>query len=120
MLTIAEHATEARLSIDRAELNVADGELLQASNQAWHAAKHAINAAAVSRGRNPVQYAAKRRFVEELGSEPNNEHLELWLAHAWRLHGNADQGFMPPEKAAEGVEKTELLVNCLLSIAGCP
>ncbi len=118
MLTITEHAVEARLSMTRAERNVADGELLQASNQAWHAAKHAINAAAVSRSRNAVQYVSKRRFVEELASELGNYHLEDWLAYTWRLHGNADQGFMLPAKVAEGVAKTKLLVDRLLEIAG--
>lgn len=116
MLTIAEHAAEARLSMTRAEGNAADGELIQASNQAWHAA----NAAAVSRSRIAVQYVAKRCFVEELASEPGNYHLEDWLAYTWRLHGNADQGSMPSEKVAEGVENTRLLVDRLLAIAGYP
>lgn len=118
MLTTKEHAAEALLGMTRADRDVADGELLQASNQAWHAAKHAVNAAAVSRSRNAVQYAAKRRFVQELAAESGNYRLEDWLAYTWRLHGNADQGFMPPAKVAEGVATTRLLVDRLLEIAG--
>lgn len=78
MLTAPEHASEAHLSIARAERDVADGELLQASIQAWHAAKHAINAAAASRNRSPapVQYIQKRRFIDELVAEPGNGNLK--------------------------------------------
>lgn len=70
MLTPREHADEAALSAMRMMQDVADGQLLQASNQAWHAAKHAVNAAAAARGRNPVKYSEKRRFMDELADEP--------------------------------------------------
>ena len=68
--------------MERAERDVADGYLLQASNQAWHATKHAINAAAASRNRRPapVQYIEKRRFIDELVAEPGNGNLKRWLA----------------------------------------
>ena len=120
MLTAPEHAAEARLSMARADRDVADGELLQASNQAWHAAKHAINAAAVSRSRRPVpvQYLEKRRLIDELTAEPGNSNLKRWFAHPWQLHGNADQGFLPASEVAESVRITGLLVNRLLETAG--
>ena len=120
MLTIAEHADEARLSIGRAEQDVSYGKLLQASNQAWHAAKHAINAAAVSRNRSPVTYPAKREFIDELVPEPGNSDLKRWFSHPWRLHGNADQGFMTASDVAQSVRETRLLVDRLLAIAGYP
>jgi len=99
---------------------VSDGEFIQASNQAWHAAKHAINAAAVSRNRAPVKYPEKRDFVRELIQEPGNENLGAWLSDTWRLHGNADQGFMTAGDVDRDVRITTLLVNRLLQIAGYP
>ena len=120
MLTIQEHADEARLSAGRMMQDVADGLSLQASSQAWHAAKHAVNAAAVSRRLNPVKYPEKRKFLEDLAAEPGNRAIFRWMEHPWRLHGNADQGFMDDNDVAEAVRITGLLVNRLLTIAGCP
>ena len=120
MLTAQQHADEARISVTRALQDVSDGQFLQASNQAWHAAKHAINAAAVSRNLAPVKYPEKRDFVKELVKEPGNENLTKWLSDAWRLHGNADQGFMVAGDVARDVQITALLVNRLLQIAGYP
>ena len=120
MLTITEHAAEAQLSIARAERDVADGALLQASNQAWHAVKHAINAVAVSRNRSPapVQYPEKRRFIDELAVEPGNNGLKQWFGHPWQLHGNADQGFLPAGDVTQSVRMTRRLVDRLLDLAG--
>lgn len=120
MLTMQEHADEARLSAGRMMQDVADGLSLQASSQAWHAAKHAVNAAVASRNRRPVQYAEKRRVSDELAAEPGNSNLKQWFSYPWRLHGNADQGFMDDNDVAEAVRITGLLVNRLLTIAGCP
>ena len=120
MLTLSEHAAEAQLSMARAEQDVADGNFMQASNQAWHAAKHAVNAAAVSRNRSPVQYAAKRHFIDELVVEPGNTDLKRWFAYPWKLHGNADQGFLAAGAVGESVRMTRQLVNRLLTIAGYP
>ena len=118
MLTIPEHAAEAQLSIMRAEQDVAGGRPLQASNQAWHAAKHAVNAVAASRNRSPVQYVEKRRFIDELVAEPGNADLKRWFSHPWKLHGNADPGFLPADRVAESVHITRQLVDGLLGIAG--
>lgn len=120
MLTAREHADEASLSVMRMMQDVADGQLLQASNQAWHAAKHAVNAAAVARGRNPVKYSEKRRFLGELADEPGNEPIRVLMQDPWQLHGNADQGFMTPGEVAISVHATERLVIRLLEIAGEP
>ena len=122
MLTAPEHAAEARLSMARAERDVADSELLQASSQAWHAAKHAINAAAASRNRRPapVQYPEKRRFIDELAAEPGNGDLKQRFSYPWQLHGNADQGFLPAADVVGAVRMTRLLVDHLLAIAGYP
>ena len=120
MLTAQRHADEARLSMMRARQDASDGELLQASNQAWHAAKHAINTMAATRGRSPVKYPEKRDFIRELSREPGNDNLAKWLSDAWRLHGNADQGFMNADDVAHDVRATGLLVNRLLTIAGYP
>ena len=117
MLSLSQHGTEAQLSMARAEQDVVDGNLLQASNQAWHAAKHAVNAAAVSRNRSPVQYAAKRRFIDELVVEPGNTDLKRWFAYPWNLHGNADQGFLPDAAVGESARMTRQLVNRLLTLA---
>ena len=100
--------------------DVADGRLLQASNQAWHATKHAVNAAAVSRRINPVKYSEKRKFLEDLAAEPGNRAILRWMEHPWRLHGNADQGFLPADRVAVAVQATNLLVDRLLVIAGHP
>ena len=116
MLTAPEHAAEARRSITRGAQDAADGLLLQASNQAWHA----INAAAASRRRRPVQYAEKRRFIDELADEPGGSNLKQWFSYPWQLHGNADQGFLPAGDVAESVRMTGLLVDRLLVIAGYP
>lgn len=120
MLTAPEHAAEARRSITRGAQDAADGLLLQASNQAWHAAKHAINAAAASRSRSPVQYAEKRRFIDDLADEPGGSNLKQWFSYPWQLHGNADQGFLPAGDVSESVRMTGLLVDRLLAIAGYP
>lgn len=117
MLTTREHADEAALSMMRMMQDVADGQLLQASNQAWHAAKHAVNAAA-ARGRNPVKYSEKRRFMDELADEPGNEPVRVLMRDPWQLHGNADQGFMTAGEVAIAVRATEQLVIRLLEIAG--
>lgn len=117
MLTTQEHANEARLSARRMTQDVADGLLLQASNQAWHATKHAVNAVAVSRRLNPVKYPEKRKFLSDLADEPGNSAVLLWMEHPWRLHGNADQGFMPADRVADAVQATDLLISCLLAIA---
>ena len=120
MLSAAEHAAEARLSIARSVRDVTGGHHLQSSNQAWHAAKHAINAVAASRNRNPVQYIQRRHFLTDLAEELGDSDLEAWFSYPWRLHGNADQGFMASEEVVISVEKTQLLVDRLLSIAGYP
>lgn len=120
MLSTAEHAAEARLSIARSVSDVVDERYLQSSNQAWHAAKHAINAVAASHNQNPVQYAQKRQFLTELAEELGDSDLEAWFSYPWQLHGNADQGVLAPEEVTVSVEKTRLLVNRLLTIAGYP
>lgn len=120
MLSAIVHADEARRSANLMTQNLADSRLLQASSQAWHATKHAINAAAVSRGRAPVTYQAKKLFLQELAAEPGNQIFWDWMRPPWRLHGNADQGFMKNYQVADAVEITELLVNRLLQIAGYP
>lgn len=116
MLSLSQHATEAQLSMARAEQDVVDGNLLQASNQAWHAAKHAVNAVAVSRNHNPVQYVEKRKFIDELVVESGNADLKRWFSHPWKLHGNSDQGFLAASDVAISVEKTRQLVDRLLRI----
>lgn len=117
MLTTTEHANEARLSARRMSQDVADGLLLQASSQAWHATKHAVNAVAVSRSLNPVKYPEKRRFLLDLAGEPGNHAILLWMEHPWRLHGNADQGFMSADRVVDAVRATDLLISRLLTIA---
>lgn len=120
MLSAAVHADEARYSANLMTQNLADGRSLQASNQAWHATKHAINAAAVSRGHVPVTYQAKKLFLQELAAEPGNQIFWDWMRPPWRLHGNADQGFMTSHQVADVVEITGMLVDRLLTIAGYP
>ena len=120
MLRSTEHAAEARLSETLMVQELQAGRLLQASNHAWHATKHAINAAAVSHGREPVTYREKRLFLQELASESGDGILWNWMRHPWRLHGNADQGFMQASEVAESVRITELLIDRLLTIAGYP
>ena len=117
MLTTQEHANEARLSARRMMQDVTNGLLLQASNQAWHATKHAINAVAVSRNLNPVKYPEKRKFLSDLADEPGNHAVFLWMEHPWRLHGNADQGFMPANRVDDAIRATDLLIRHLLAIA---
>ena len=120
MLSSTAHADEARRSAILMINDLANSRLLQASNQAWHATKHAINAAAVSRGRTPVTYQAKKLFLQELAAEPGNQIFWDWMRPPWRLHGNADQGFMTSYQVADAVEITGMLVNRLLAIAGYP
>ncbi|MCY3692749.1 MAG: hypothetical protein OXI54_01660 [Chloroflexota bacterium] len=120
MLSAIVHADEARRSANLMAQNFADDKLLQASNQAWHATKHAINAAAVSRGRTPVTYQAKKFFLQELAEEPGNQIFWDWMRPPWRLHGNLDRGFMTSYQVADAVEITGMLVNRLLAIAGHP
>lgn len=118
MLSVSEHVAEVRLSGALMVQETASGRLLQASNHAWHATKHAINAAAISRGREPVTYPEKRAFLQGLAAEPGNEVFLNWMRQPWRLHGNADQGFMSASEVAEAVRITGLLVSRLLAIAG--
>ena len=79
-----------------------------------------LNAVAASRNRNPVQYVQKRQFLTELAQELGDSDLESWFSYPWRLHGNVDQGFLTSEAVAMSVEKTQLLIDRLLTIAGYP
>jgi hypothetical protein len=90
----AEHIRTVRKFLEKADLEFAAGESLQASEKLWGAASHAVIAVAQQRGWERNNHGALRSAVRRLAREYNGPVLVAGFAVAEKFHANFYHGFM--------------------------
>ncbi len=111
-----EHAITAWEFLAAAEREFAAGDDLQASEEMWGAASHAITVVAQRRdwpyGNYRVLITAARRIADEL----DDDGLRAGLAAAQHFHANFHHGFMEHENMGPNTELVRRFVDRMLSL----
>lgn len=115
MVTAAQHREISAQFLDHAEDEFRRGDLLQASEKAWGAVSHYVNA--VARQRNwPL--GSHRRLIENanrlIRMDPAHAgHRRRLLRSVEALHANFYQAYLDEDSVREGIEDAKELIGAL-------
>ena len=118
MTTRTDYHTETATELlARAHADLADGDLLQASEKGWGAAAHMVKAVAEARGWEHGDlrelYRAIRWLVEETGQDELRDHFNAAIV----LQMNFYDDFLPVATISFDLEAVERLVELLGPLA---
>ena len=117
MATVAFHADASRRMIERAAVELANGDSLQASEKGWGAAAHAVKAIAEGRGWRHTDMAdlfiVARRFADEM-EQPE---IRTLFKVAGGLHTNIYEGWLGDDYVADSLADVRRLLAMLDEVA---
>ena len=87
MLT-TEHAQTARDFLAAADIELADGELVQGSEKLWGAAAHAVIAVAQQRGWQHRSHRSMKNAVTRIAQEQGSDEMLAGFLAAEKFHRN--------------------------------
>ena len=115
MVTAAQHREISAQFLDHAEDEFRRGDLLQASEKAWGAVSHSVNAVARQRS---WPLGSHRRLIENanklISRDPvQASHRRRLLRSVEALHANFYQAFLDEDSVREGIEDAKELISTL-------
>ena len=115
MVTAAQHREISAQFLDHAEDEFRRGDLLQASEKAWGAVSHSVNAVARQRS---WPLGSHRRLIENanklISRDPvHASHRRRLLRSVEALHANFYQAFLDEDSVREGIEDAKELIRSL-------
>ena len=115
MVTAAQHREISAQFLDHAEDEFRRGDLLQASEKAWGAVSHSVNAVARQRS---WPLGSHRRLIENanklISRDPvHASHRRRLLRSVEALHANFYQAFLDEDSVREGIEDAKELISTL-------
>ncbi len=93
-MLVQEHLETARLFLDQADQEFADGDMLQGSEKLWGAASQAIMAIAQERGWEFHDHRSMKRAANRLADEHGDANFSLAFGIAEKFHANFYHKFM--------------------------
>lgn len=122
MATAEQHRTISDQFLDQATEEFAKGDLLQASEKAWGAFSHYVNAVARQRG---WPLGSHRSLIENAhtlieASPAEAEHRRRLVRSVEALHANFYQAFLDEASVRDGINDARELIGALAQLAGEP
>ena len=121
MATAQRHEELSDQFLEQAEIEYMNGDVLQASEKAWGAVAHCINAIARDRGWKVGSHRALIENAERLirSDSANAEQASLQrLRSVNALHANFYEDWLPPGVVEGGIADAKELVLTLWSLHG--
>jgi len=110
---IESHAIHGERLITHAEIELANGDRLQASEKAWGAVAHRIKVIANERGWEYTTHRQVYGIIERLADELENEELRTLFAFATNLHRNYYIDAVPIPQLEYEISKVKQLLEML-------
>lgn len=111
------HVETAAEFLARAQVCLADDDLLQASEKGWGAASQMVKAVAEARGWNHSGHRQLHQAVRRLVEETDQSELRDRFSAANTLHQNFYDGFLEAEDVSAYLERVERFVELLRPLA---
>ena len=116
MTTHADHPTDTvNELLAEARTCLAEGDLMQASAKAWHAAEQMVQAVAEKRGWDHADRGDLYLAVDRLAELSPGEELQGLFLSANALHQNSHEGWMTETGVATGIDDVEQFAAALES-----
>ena len=116
MTTHADHPTDTvNELLAKARTCLAEGDLMQASAKAWHAAEQMVEAVAEKRGWDHADRGDLYRAVDRLAEELPGQRLQNLFRSADAIDQNSYGDDMPTAMVADGVDDVERFAAALES-----
>ena len=116
MTTHADHPTDTVSDLlAAARTCLTEGDLMQASAKAWHAAEQMVQAVAESRGWDHADRGDLYRAVDRLAEELPGQRLQNLFRSADAIDQNSYGDDMPTAMVADGVDDVERFAAALES-----
>ena len=113
MTPAREYGATAREFLAKAQEELAQRELTQASEKGWGAAAQMVKAVAEQRGWPHNGHALLFQTVRRLAEETRDEQLDLLFQVANSLHSNFYENWLPLESVQSSLGAVEQLVEKL-------
>ena len=114
MTTRTDYHTETATEfLARAHADLADGDLLQASEKGWEAAAQMVKAVAEARGWEHSDLRELHQAIRWLVEETGQGELRTYFNAANTLRANFYDGFLEAEDVSAYLERVECLVELL-------
>ncbi len=110
---IESHAIHSERLITHAEIELANGDRLQASEKAWGAVAHRIKAIANERGWEYTTHRQVYGIIERLADELENPELRDLFSYATGLHQNYYIDAVPLSQLEFEIGKVKQLLEML-------
>ena len=121
MATAQRHEELSDRFLEQAEVEFGNGDVVQASEKAWGAVAHCVNAIARERGWQVGSHRAlienAERLISLAPSAAEQEHLQR-LRSVNALHANFYEDWLPPRVVEGGIVDAKVLVQTLRSLHG--
>ena len=116
--TAEQHISISNQFLEQSEDEFRKGDLLQASEKAWGAVSHYVNAIARQRG---WPLGSHRHLIDNAREvftwDPDNApHHRRLLRSIEALHSNFYQAFLDEDSVAEGIEDAKELIEALKAL----
>ena len=110
---VESHAIHSERLITHAEIELAKGDRLRASEKAWDAVAHRIKVIADERGWEYTTHRQVYGIVERLADELENEELRTLFSAATSLHRNYYIDAVPIRQLEYEISKVKQLLEML-------
>ena len=111
-----EQSNTSRDLLAKAEIALAEDDLLQASEKGWGAAAHMVKGIAESRGWRHDGHRALYSAVNVLAQESGGQDIRVLFSVASALHSNFYENWMPQEMVADDLAQVRQLLEKLESL----
>ena len=113
MTTASRYLTQSREFLTQARVELARGDLPQASEKGWGAAAQMVKAIAEQRGWEHQSHASLFNVVARLVDETGNHNVGSLFRSANSLHVNFYENWQNAETVGGGIDDTERLMDLL-------
>ena len=105
------YATQGRIFLTQAAEEIAQGDLMQASEKGWGAAAQMMKAVAAERGWRHGQHRQFFDVAERLAEEIGDDEVRAQFFIASDLHANFYEGFLRSEDVDFSLRRVTMLVD---------
>ena len=116
MTTQSSYRSSATDLLEQARIELAAGDLRQASEKGWGAAAHAVKAVADARGWEHRNHAALFRAASRLASEEDDDEINRRFLVAGGLDANFYENWLEADAVRVGLDDIDRLVRRLATI----
>lgn len=119
-MTTQKYREASRHLLQQARIELAAGDVRQASEKGWGAAAQIVKAVANQRGWEHRGHAQLFDVVDDLRAETRDREVRLLFDVASALHGNFYEDWRSSENVAEGLDDVERFLDKLDPLIDAP